>query len=72
MCKKVTAKILGGQSKDIEAATVSEAKSKLGEALGVDLSNYTASVNGVQKNDTAELSDHEFIAFSAPVKGGKK
>lgn len=69
MAINVTAQVIGGSPKIIEASTVAEAKQKL-QALGVDLSgNYTATVNGEPADDSQSLGDYEFVAFARAVKG---
>lgn len=60
---KVTAQVVGGQLKQIEADTVAEVKSQL------NLTNYQATVNGDPQGDDYELADYEFVALSPQVKG---
>lgn len=62
---KVTAQVLGGALKQIEADTISGVKALMGEAYA----NYQATVNGEAADDDYELADYEFVALSAKVKG---
>ncbi len=65
MAKNITAQVLGGSPKVIEAATVKEAF----EALGLN-GNYTATINGDAAEMDEELSDYSFVSFAQAVKGG--
>lgn len=65
MMAKVYAKVTGGQVKEIEAATVGEARN----ALGLD-ANYTSAMNGQGTNDSDSVVADSMIVFSAKVKGG--
>ena len=60
---KVHAQVTGGTIKEIEAATVGEAKQQLGAE------KYTATVNGEPVDDSQELCDFEFVALAPSVKG---
>ena len=62
---KVDVKVLGGGAPtELEASTVGEVKAAKG------LTSYSASVNGRPASDDQELSDDDFVALSASVKGG--
>lgn len=60
---KVTAQIIGGSIKQLEADTVSDVKALL------DAENHSASVNGSNEEDNYELSDYEFVSLAPKVKG---
>lgn len=64
MAQNVTVKVLGGDTKVIEAQTVREAKQKLG------VPSHTASVNGQPARDEDELAEYSFVTLAPAVKGG--
>lgn len=61
---KVQVQVTGGSIQQKEADTVGGLKSQL------NLTNYSAQVNGEPANDDQELSDFEFVTFTQAVKGG--
>jgi hypothetical protein len=61
---KVQVQVLGGDIKQIEAATVAEAKQQMG------VPSHTATVNGEPATDSTELEDYQFVSLSPAVKGG--
>ena len=65
MAKKVTAVMVGGQTKVIEANTVQDAY----DALGLT-GSYTATINGDAADMDDELVDFYFVSFAEKVKGG--
>lgn len=60
----VTVKVIGGEKKIIEAATVGEAKQMMG------VPSYVATLNGSPASDSQELKEDDFLSLAAPVKGG--
>lgn len=60
---KVNVQVAGGQIQQIEAATVAEVKQKL------NASTYTATINGEPAQDSQSLTDYQFVALAAAVKG---
>lgn len=60
----IVASVLGGNPKRMDVDTVGEAKEEL------NLTNYTASVNGEPADDDTELTDEDFVSFAPSVKGG--
>lgn len=65
MAKNITAQVLGGAPKVIEAGTVQDAMNALGLT-----GNYSATVNGDAADMDTELNDYEFVSFAPAVKGG--
>lgn len=65
MAQNVTAQVLGGQPRVIEAETVQEAFDLLNLS-----GNYTASINGEPADLQDELEDYNFVSFAPAVKGG--
>lgn len=65
MAQNVTAQVLGGQPRVIEAETVKEAFDTLNLS-----GNYTASINGEPASLDDELEDYNFVSFAPAVKGG--
>lgn len=65
MAKNITAQVVGGTPKVIEAKTVQNAFDAL-ELSG----NYTATVNGNPAKLEDSLNDYEFVYFTVAVKGG--
>lgn len=61
---KVTVKVTGGDIKEMNADTVGDIKDEL------NLSDYTATVNGEPAEDDYELEDFNFVTLSTAVKGG--
>lgn len=64
MANKVTAQVVGGQSKTVSADTVGELKQLL------NVPNHTATVNGESAGDSTKLSDFNFVHLAPAVKGG--
>ena len=62
---KVFVKFVGGERKEVEASTVSEAMA----AVGAD--KHTAMVNGQPAKSTDKLAGGEFVVLSKQVKGNK-
>ena len=61
----VIASVLGAQPQQLEGVeTVKDVKSRL------QLSNYTANVNGTAARDDTRLSNDDFVALAPAVKGG--
>ena len=65
MAKNVTAQVLGGTPKVIEAETVRDAYKE----LALD-GSYTPTVNGEPAEMDDDLNDYEFVNFAPAVKGG--
>ena len=61
---KVQAQVLGGDIKQIEAATVRDVKQHFG------LMSHTATVNGEPAGDDYRLEDYQFVSLAPAVKGG--
>lgn len=66
MAKNITAQVLGGSPKVIEAETVQDAFN----ALGLN-GNYTATINGDAAEMSDGLDDYSFVSFAQAVKGGR-
>jgi len=60
----ITAQVVGGAAKALEAATVAEVRAKLGLAT-----NYQAAINGEPAEDTDNLEVGNFVTFAPQVKG---
>ena len=67
MAQKVTAQVLGGQSKVLSADTVRE----LAEAMELG-DNHTIKINGETASYDTVLEDYNFVTFGEKVKGGLK
>ncbi len=64
--KKITAQVLGGETKTFEAiGTVKDVYNQLGLT-----GEHTAAINGEPADMDSELNDYEFVTFSKSVKGG--
>lgn len=61
---KVTVKLKGGSSRDVEARTVAEVKQKL------NYPNSTATVNGESAGPDYVLADDDFVMLTESIKGG--
>lgn len=62
---KVNVQVLGGEIKQIEAATVADVKAYF------NLPSHTATVNGEPASDDQVLDEFEFVALAPAVKGGR-
>lgn len=60
---KVNAKVLGGNTVEREALTIGDLKQQM------NLTNYTAKVNGEIAQDDYYLSEEDFVLFTANAKG---
>jgi len=67
MAKNITAQVLGGSPKVIEAETVRDAFDQLGLS-----GNYTAAINGETALMDSSLKDYQHVSFALSVKGGRK
>lgn len=66
MAQNITAQVLGGQPRVIEASTVKEAFDLLNLS-----GNYSASINGEPADLSDSLEDYNFVSFAPAVKGGR-
>jgi len=66
MAKKVTAQVVGGASKTVEANTVGDLKRML------NVPNHTATVNGETASNDTVLSDFNFVHLAPAVKGAQQ
>lgn len=67
MANNVIAQVLGGEKKILDGvATVQEVTSRL------NVTGYTATVNGAQETAGYQLSDGDFVSLSQAVKGGQR
>lgn len=71
MANNVIAQVLGGKKEVLDNVdSVAAVKSQLGQKIGQDLTNYTASLNGEPASNTDSVSDGDFVSLSQAVKGG--
>lgn len=61
---KVFGQRAGGTAQEVEATTVGDVRTSLGIA-----ENFSASINGVQANDSQPVSDYQVVTFAPQVKG---
>lgn len=59
----VQVQVVGGAIKQLDTGTVGDVKKAL------EVSGYTATVNGEPKDDSYHLSDYEFVSLAPAVKG---
>jgi hypothetical protein len=65
MARNVVAQVLGGGKRVLDNCnTVADVKRVL------EVSGYTASVNGMPENDQYVLQEGDFVSLSQAVKGG--
>lgn len=62
----VIASVIGGTPMRVDATTVGDLKNKL------ELTNYTAAVNGETEDDDFTLSAEDFVSLSKAAKGGAR
>lgn len=62
----ITAKVVGGSAKSVQASTVADAFEQLGLS-----GQHTAQINGQSANLSDSVQEGDFVTFTRSVKGGR-
>lgn len=68
---KVVVKVAGGSPQEYEAGDIAGLKAAIEERTGVDVSSYTAAINGNPASDSSSLNDDSLVTMTKPAKAGR-